>query len=113
MTLTPGSRLGPYEIVAPIGAGGIAPAASRHRRQTSSVRARNCILSVSWSGGGLRNVRWGGFGSGKRRRIRVLYYWHSATDRLLMLFAFAKNESADLTPEQKRTLRQVIESEYP
>jgi hypothetical protein len=29
-----------------------------------------------------------------------------------MLFAFAKNESADLTPEQKRTLRQVIESEY-
>lgn len=69
--------------------------------------------SVIPGGGGLRKLRWGGAGRGKRGGIRVLYYWHSATGRLLMLFAFAKNESTDLTPEQKRTLRRVIESEYP
>jgi mRNA-degrading endonuclease RelE of RelBE toxin-antitoxin system len=65
------------------------------------------------AGGGLRKVRWGGFGRGKRGGVRILYYRNSATDRLLMLFAFAKNERADLTPEQKRRLRQLIESEFP
>lgn len=69
--------------------------------------------SVIPDGGGLRKLRWGGFGRGKRGGIRILYYWHSATDRVLMLFAFAKNERADLTPEQKRTLRRLIEAEYP
>jgi hypothetical protein len=30
-----------------------------------------------------------------------------------MLFIYAKNESADLTPDQIKTLRQVVEQEYP
>ncbi len=29
-----------------------------------------------------------------------------------MLFAFAKNERADLTREQLKALRQIVESEY-
>jgi len=30
-----------------------------------------------------------------------------------MLFAFAKNERADLTVEQRKVLRRIVESEYP
>jgi hypothetical protein len=30
-----------------------------------------------------------------------------------MLFAFAKNERADLTAEQRKVLRRIVESEYP
>jgi len=43
----------------------------------------------------------------------VIYFWHAASNRLLMLFAFAKNERADLTVEQKKSLRQIVESESP
>ena len=32
---------------------------------------------------------------------------------MLMLFAFAKNEALDLTAEQKRVLRRIVEAEYP
>jgi hypothetical protein len=42
----------------------------------------------------------------------VIYFWHVASKRLLMLFAFAKNERADLTAGQKKALRQIVEMEY-
>jgi hypothetical protein len=29
-----------------------------------------------------------------------------------MLFAFSKNERADLTAEQKKALRQIVQTEY-
>lgn len=44
---------------------------------------------------------------------RVIYYWATEQDHLLMLFIYAKNESEDLTQNQIKTLRQIVESEYP
>jgi hypothetical protein len=63
--------------------------------------------------GGLRKLRWVASGRGKRGGTRVIYFWHPASSRLLMLFAFAKNERADLTSEQRKALRRIVESEYP
>ena len=63
--------------------------------------------------GGLRKLRWVAPGRGKRGGTRVIYFWHPASSRLLMLFAFAKNERADLTAEQRKILRRIVESEYP
>jgi hypothetical protein len=63
--------------------------------------------------GGLRKVRWARSGSGKRGGVRVIYYWAVEENQLLMLFVFAKNEQDDLTPDQLRILRKVIEDEYP
>jgi hypothetical protein len=63
--------------------------------------------------GGLRKLRWMASGRGKRGGTRVIYFWHPASNRLLMLFAFAKNERTDLTTEQRKVLRQIVESEYP
>lgn len=79
--------------------------------QTYLVR-HSSAGTVIPSTGGLRKLRWPGSGRGKRGGIRIIYYWHATTDRLLMLFAFAKNESADLTAAQKKSLKQIIESEY-
>lgn len=62
--------------------------------------------------GGLRKVRWGTQGRGKRGGCRVIYFWHPASNRLLMLFAFSKNERADLSAAQKKLLRQIVETEY-
>ena len=63
-------------------------------------------------GGKLRKVRWGSEGRGKRGGARVIYYWAREDGVILMLFVFAKNEQEDLTPDQVRTLRALVEQEY-
>jgi len=63
--------------------------------------------------GGLRKIRWSASGHGKRGGARIIYYWATAQERILMLFIYLKNESDDLTPDQIKTLRQVVEKEYP
>jgi mRNA-degrading endonuclease RelE of RelBE toxin-antitoxin system len=63
--------------------------------------------------GGIRKVRWKVQGSGKRGGVRVIYYWAVAQETILMLFIYGKNEHSDLTPAQVKTLRQIVEEEYP
>ena len=63
--------------------------------------------------GGLRKIRWGMLERGKRGGVRVIYYWAVEQERLLMLMIFAKSERTDLTAEQLRVLRQIVEAEYP
>jgi hypothetical protein len=63
--------------------------------------------------GGLRKVRWSLAGTGKRGGLRVIYYWAVAQDRILMLLIYSKNERDDLSAEQVRTLRRVVEAEFP
>lgn len=62
--------------------------------------------------GGLRKLRWSAGGHGKRGGIRIIYYWFVAQDTLLFLFAYPKSEQDDLTPEQLRQLKRVVEGEY-
>jgi mRNA-degrading endonuclease RelE of RelBE toxin-antitoxin system len=62
--------------------------------------------------GGLRKLRWKAEGRGKRGGHRIIYYWSAEMNVILMLFMFPKNVQADLTPEQKRKLRQVVEAEF-
>lgn len=62
--------------------------------------------------GGLRKLRWGAGQSGKRGGVRVIYYWVIHQETILFLFAFRKNERSDLSPDQLRILRQIVEEEY-
>jgi hypothetical protein len=64
-------------------------------------------------GGGLRKIRWSARGRGKRGGVRMIYYWAVQQDRILMLLLYAKNEQDDLTSEQLKVLRKIIEEEYP
>jgi mRNA-degrading endonuclease RelE of RelBE toxin-antitoxin system len=68
--------------------------------------------SVIPGSGGLRKIRWSGSGRGKRGGLRIIYYWATARQQILMLFIFAKNEQDDLTPDQRKMLKQVVEMEY-
>src|SRR5215208_4661598 len=63
--------------------------------------------------GGLRKVRWSVGARGKRGGVRVIYYWSKPLDRILMLMIYPKSERDDLTPDQLRILRKVVEAEYP
>jgi mRNA-degrading endonuclease RelE of RelBE toxin-antitoxin system len=61
--------------------------------------------------GGLRKIRWGHKGSGKRGGIRVVYYWDAEASRFYMLFAYPKSVQDDLTTSQLRTLRRLVREE--
>ena len=62
--------------------------------------------------GGIRKIRWSGSGRGKRGGSRILYYWFNKEGLLLMLFIFKKNERDDLTKNQIKNLKSIVESEY-
>lgn len=62
--------------------------------------------------GGIRKVRWGAKKRGKRGGARFIYYWAKGRDQILMLFVFSKDESDDLTREQIKQLRSVVEEGY-
>lgn len=61
--------------------------------------------------GGLRKVRWQIPGSGKRGGVRVIYYWITKENEIFMLFAYKKAKSENLTKDQIKQLRNVIEEE--
>jgi len=63
--------------------------------------------------GGLRKLRSGIAGRGKRGGVRTIDYWAQSRSTILLLFLFAKNERDDLTTDQKATLRRIVEAEYP
>ncbi len=63
--------------------------------------------------GGLRKIRWSLAGRGKRGGVRTIYYWAVNADQILMLFVYAKNEQDDLTAEQLKVLRKIVEDDYP
>ncbi len=61
--------------------------------------------------GGLRKIRWGLPGIGKRGGVRVIYYWLVADDEIFMIYAYKKNKQENLTNEQLRLLKQFVEEE--
>jgi hypothetical protein len=54
--------------------------------------------------GGLRKVRVGRGGSGKRGGARVIYYFYNAEFPAVLMTLYAKNEKADLTARDKKAL---------
>ncbi len=62
--------------------------------------------------GGLRKIRMGVAGRGKRGGARVIYYWVTAKSQIYMLLAYAKNVQEDLTEEQLRVMRDLVKQEF-
>jgi hypothetical protein len=57
--------------------------------------------------GGVRKARWGRRGKGKRGGVRVIYFYRSTSDVVYFLDIYAKNEKEDLTPADKRELKEL------
>ncbi len=62
--------------------------------------------------GGLRKVRWGAKGRGKRGGCRVIYYLDRKQSVFYMLFAYPKGVQGDLTPSQSKALRKLVREEF-
>lgn len=58
--------------------------------------------------GGLRKVRVGRGGRGKRGGARVIYYFHDADFPVLLLALYAKNEKADLSARETKHLADAM-----
>jgi hypothetical protein len=67
--------------------------------------------SLIQGSGGCRKLRWKTSGQGKRGGIRVIYYWVKDSDQILLLLAYAKSMSADLTQAQIRQLGDLVKQE--
>jgi hypothetical protein len=57
--------------------------------------------------GGVRKLRWGLQGRGKRGGARVIYFFWNESMPIFLLAAFAKNERVDLTQREKHDMRRV------
>jgi mRNA-degrading endonuclease RelE of RelBE toxin-antitoxin system len=84
-----------------------------YRLLQSILANRPDIGLVIPSSGGLRKMRWGMIGRGKRGGVRIIYYWAVKQERILMLLIYPKNEKDDLTQPQLKILRKIVEQEYP
>jgi hypothetical protein len=47
----------------------------------------------------------------ERGTRRVIYYWFDGQDQIWLMTVYDKNEAADLTPEQRKTLKAAIDAE--
>jgi hypothetical protein len=59
--------------------------------------------------GGVRKLRWGVEGRGKRGGARIIYYFHSERMPVYLLAVFTKNERADLPPAERAALRALVD----
>jgi mRNA-degrading endonuclease RelE of RelBE toxin-antitoxin system len=62
--------------------------------------------------GGLRKVRWAAAGRGKRGGVRIIYYWGKEMETILLLLIYGKNEMDDLSQQELKLLRKLVEEEF-
>ena len=63
-------------------------------------------------GGGIRKIRVASGGHGKSGGARVINYWAVRRDLILLLYAYPKNVTADLSPKQVAQLAKVVIEEF-
>ena len=78
----------------------------------SRLAANPGLGALIKGGGGIRKIRVAVGSRGKRGGARVIYYWAVRKDVILLLYAYAKNVSADLTPRQVAQLAKVVKEEF-
>ena len=79
-----------------------------YRMLQSSLMYRPDAGAVVKGSGGLRKIRWNLPGSGKRGSLRVIYYF-DRPETIYMIFMYKKNDQSDLTPEQLKILKKLVE----
>ena len=63
-------------------------------------------------GSGIRKIRVAVGARGKSGGGRVIYYWAVRRDLILLLYAYPKNVTADLTPKQVAHLAKIVKEEF-
>ncbi len=80
-----------------------------YRSLQESLIARPDSGKLIKGSGGLRKLRWGSRGAGKRGGARIIYYWLSDNNQLLMLYVYTKTAQDNLAVNQLAELRKILE----
>ena len=59
--------------------------------------------------GGVRKLRWGQPGRGKRGGVRVIYYVKRTDGVIWMLTLYAKSEASNIAPETLRRIKEELD----
>ena len=86
--------------------------AEEYRLFQATLLERPDAGKVIPGGGGLRKMRWAAEGRGKSGGLRVIYYWFTGKGTILLLFIYPKNVLENLTPDQLKQLKKIVEDEY-
>lgn len=81
-----------------------------YRQLQIALIAQPDLGPVIRGSGGLRKMRWALPGKGKSGGVRVIYYLVTE-DRILMVYIYPKGQQDDLTADQLKRLRKIIEGE--
>jgi hypothetical protein len=71
----------------------------------ANPRAGNVIQQT----GGLRKLRWGAKGSGKRGGVRIIYFHRASGHEIRLLLIYRKGVKDDLSSREKGILRKLNE----
>lgn len=59
--------------------------------------------------GGIRKIRWGARGGGKRGGARVIYYFRDLNMPLFLLAVYVKGEKSNLTSSEKKQMELMVD----
>ena len=59
----------------------------------------------------LRKIRWKLPSTGKSGGVRIIYFWKQADDQIWLIYAYAKSDQEDLTPDQEKRLAALVQQE--
>ena len=65
--------------------------------------------SVIRGTGGLRKLRWGAKGKGKRGEVRIIYYYGGDHMPIFLIAIYAKSEKDDLSAAEKRQATKLVD----
>ena len=79
-----------------------------YKELQSALMANRDAGDLIKGGGGIRKLRWGRPGGGKRGGIRTIYFWRKEHDQILMLVAYPKSRKDNLTVKEASVLRDLV-----
>jgi mRNA-degrading endonuclease RelE of RelBE toxin-antitoxin system len=69
------------------------------------TNAARCLWRRDFNNGGVRKLRFGREGRGRRGDLRVIYYFRDNIGRIYMLTLYRKNVQDNLTKEQRNEMK--------
>ena len=81
------------------------------RRELIDYLAENPMAGDEIPGtGGIRKLRFGALGRGKRGGARVIYFYGGERLPIYALLAYPKSAKTNLSPEERRTVSAIVEA---
>ncbi len=84
-----------------------------YQRLQSRLASNPDLGDLMPGSGGFRKLRWRDprRGEGRRAGLRVIYYYFLAEQQIWFMTLYDKDEAADLTPREMKSLKSAIEAE--